>query len=280
VTVLWAAGPWGLALAAPLLGGAALWVLRRRFERFRAETLALLRSHHPDIEMVQETPEGAILSVAGVEVRLDLASLYRRWRGRVHPDAVDRLAGEIRAGLPPLQPPALARVRPHLLPLIKPQTFVTLYDRYPSAFHLVARPFAENLAVVYAAEGVHQITYVTEGIREAWSLPPDQLHAIALANLRRRTVHLLEELGGPRTVYEHLDGFEAARILTPDLITPSDLAPAVAAIPHEHLLLVAGREEAPRLAAEAAAAHQGAKFPLSPAVFQLGEASLAPLVLS
>jgi hypothetical protein len=279
VTIVRAVGLWGFALAVSLLGG-TVWLLRWRFGPFRAEVLSLLRSRHPDIAMVRETPEGAILRVAGVEVRLEVVSLYRRWRGRARPDAVDGLAGAIRADLPPIRPQALTSVRPHLLPLIKPQSFIALYDHYPSAFRLAVRRFAEGLAIVYAAEAVHQITYVTGAMLEAWGLPADQLHAIALANLRRRTAHLLEELGGPQTVYEHLDGFEAARILVPELVTPPALQPALAAIPHEHLLLIAAADEAPRLAREAAAAHQGAKFPLSPAVFQLGEGSLAPLVLS
>ena len=274
------AGAWGLIVALLLLAGAVLSILRLRIGRFRHEALALLRSRHPDIEAVEESPEGAILRVAGIVVRLDLASLYRPWRGRAGAEAVDRLAGELRAILPPPHPPPLARVRPHLLPLIKPAEFVALYNGYPPDFHLVARDFAEVLAIVYAVEGFHQITYLTEGIRRAWDLPADDVHAIALANLRRRTAHLLEELGGPRRVYEDLDGFEASRILTPDLITPSGLDPVVAAIPHEHLLLVAPRAEASGLADRAAAAYKGAKYPLSPAVFQLGEASLTPLVLS
>ncbi|MGH7418876.1 MAG: hypothetical protein ACREKB_13980 [Candidatus Rokuibacteriota bacterium] len=275
-----AAGPGALVVLLLLLAGLALWSLRRRLTAFSLEALALLRSRHPDIDVVRKTPGGAILRVAGMEVRVDLASLYRRWGGRVQPDAVDRLAGEVRAGLPPLHSPALTRAQPHLLPLIKPQAFVEVYDRYPPAFHLVARRFAGDLAVVYVSEGFHQITYVTVGMRAAWELPADDLHVIAVANLRRRTAHLLAELGGPREVYEHLDGFEAARILTPDLITPPGLAPAVAAIPHEHLLLVAGSGDAPRLAVRAEAAHKRARYPLSPAVFQLGEASFAPPVLS
>ncbi len=275
-----AGGPWGLLLVALVVVLVGLWILRRRVAAFRSEALALLRSRHPDIAVVEETSGGAILRVAGMVVRLDLASLYRPWRGRAGAGAVDRLAGELRAELPPPHPPPLARARPHLLPLIKPKDCVAVYDRYPPAFHLVARSFAGELTIVYAIEGVHQITYLTEGIRQAWDLPADDVHAIALANLRRRTVHLLQELGGPRTVYEHLDGFEASRILTPDLITPPGLDPAVAAIPHEHLLLVAPGAKASDLAARAAAAHKGAKFPLSPAVFQLGEASLAPLMLS
>lgn len=270
---------WVLAFVL-LLGLLALWALRRQFLRVRAQALASLRGRHPDLTVVGETPEGAIVRLAGVEVRLDLASFFRRSGGRADPAALDRLVDEIRAALPPPQPPPLQRVRGHLLPLIKPAAFVALYRRYPPALQLTAQPFAEALAVIYAIEGFHQITYVTDGMLRTWELSAEELHRLALANLRRRTVHLLEELGGPRTIYESLDGFEATRILVPDLVTPLDLEPAVAAIPHEHLLLIAGRDGAARLAGEAAAAFARARFPLTPAVFRLGEASLVPDVLS
>lgn len=272
MTGLWVAG--ALALAA------ALWWVRRRHDRFRSWAIARLREVHPDLVVVHETPVEITGRLAGVPVRLDLASFFRRLRGRPDDAAFDQTVDAMRAALPPPAAPPFHYVRGAVLPLIKPAAFAEVYRRYPPPLHLVALPFAEGLVVVYAILGFQQIIYVTAGMQQAWQTTPEELHRLALENLRRRTEHLLMELGGPQTAYAHLDGFEAARILIPDLVTPPGVADPLLALPDEHVLLVGDARDAARLAQEAAAAYAGARLPLSPAVFRFTEASLVPEVVS
>lgn len=272
--------PAGAALAAAALGVAgtvAVWV---RYRRFRADVLARLRTTHPDVRVVRAVPGGLLLDLAGVRVRLDLISLFRLARGRSAEAAVDDTVDRVRATLPPPRPAPLALVRDRLLPLLKPAAVAATLRRYPPAYHPVTRPFPAGLVVLYVVESLHQVTYVTAAMTDAWGMGADDLHALALENLRRRTRHVLEEIGGPQRTYDHLDGFDAARLLVPDLVVPAEIARPVMAIPDEHCLLVGDDSERDALRARAAAAYAGADAPLTPVLFRPGDAPDRPVVVS
>ncbi len=85
------------------------------------------------------------------------------------------------------------------------------------------RPLTPDVAVTYVVAGRDQRTVVTSGMIEAWNVGVDVLHDRSVENLRKQTMHLLVELGGPRTRYEHIDGYDATRILAADpLVKTSD----------------------------------------------------------
>jgi hypothetical protein len=244
-------------------------LLRRRFLQFRREALEYLSRVHPDLEVRRLTPTGALTSLAGIEVHLDLASMFRRLGGRIGAAGLDNLVQDIRNALPVPVPPPLAFMRARILPMLKHATFVDRYKHYPPGLRPAVAPFADALTLVYAVEGIHHITYVTEGMLEGWRLSIDDLHTEALSNLRRRTRHILEELGGPQNAYRNLDGFDAARILVPELVTPPGIADPIAGIPDEHTLLIAPRAEQERLRAEVEEMFHTAQTPLTPIVFTL-----------
>lgn len=254
------------ALTAVLL--ALVW-LQRRFLQFRGEALEYLTRVHPDIEVSRLTPTGALARLAGIEVHLDLASMFRRLRGRSGASGLDDLIRDVRNALPTPAPPPLALMRARILPMLKSASFVERYSFYPAGLRPAAGPFAAALTLVYAVEGIHHITYVTEGMLEAWGLSMEDLHTEALSNLRERTSHLLEEIGGTRNSYRNLDGFEAARILVHDLVTPEGIADPIAGIPDEHTLLLAPRVEQERLRAEVEELFRSAQIPLTPIIFTL-----------
>jgi len=266
-----------LAAALAVAGAVGLWA---RYRRFRAAVLARLRTAHPDVRVVRTVPGGLLLDLAGVRGRLDLVGLWRFTRGRGAEAAVDATLDRVRAALPPPRPAPLALVRDRLLPLLKPAAVAATLRRYPPAYHPVTRPFPEGLAVLYVVEGFHQVTYVTAAMTAAWGTDADELHTLALENLRRRTRHVLEELGGPQRAYDHLDGFDATRILVPDLVVPPGIARPVMAIPDEHCLLVGDETERDALRAHAAAAYARADAPLTPALFRPGDAPDRPIVVS
>lgn len=265
-----------IVAAALLISGVALSY--RRFADARAEVLAHLKSTAPEISIEALTDTGFRARVLGVEIDVDLATLLRqRARGTPGRAWFDQVLADIRARVPLPEAPPFALVRDRIVPLLKPASYVALFEQYPEPQRLVWRPLAPGIAVTYAVAGLHQTTAVTRLALAAWAATAGELHDLAVANLRAQTQHLLEELGGPRARYEHLDGFDAARILTADLIVPDWLTDPLIAIPEESVLLLGPASERASLQAEAAARWAAAARPLSAALFRLGPAGPIPV---
>jgi hypothetical protein len=265
-----------LLVAALALGAVVL--SRRRLAGVRSRLLTYLAAAAPEMAAVGPTATGIRVRVLGTEIEVDLVTLLRR-RPRAGPETVwfdDVLAG-IRARVPLPDVPPLALVEDRIMPLVKPRDFVALFERYPAAQRLVSRPLTAGVEITYTIRGVHQLTAVTRRALDTWRLPPDSLHTLAVANLRTQTAHLLEEIGGPRHRYEHLDGLDATRILVADMLVPPGVEKPVAAIPEESVLLLAPAAGAGTLAAEAATLHEKTPRPLSPDVFELTPTGPVPL---
>jgi hypothetical protein len=209
--------------------------------------------------------------VSGLPLEVDLLETYIfRIRHREPAEtAYDRVVVGLRHRVPPVSPPPLPLVADRILPLLKREEDLRLLHGYRQQHRRVRTPFPAGLAVAYVIEGQFQITVITEGMLSAWGIGTTDLYALALANLRTKTAHLLDELGGPQTEYIALDGFDAARLLVADLIIPSGIADPVLAIPHEHACLIAAATDAAALAARAAGMHETVELPLTAQVFTL-----------
>lgn len=243
----------------------------RRFSAVRTRLLAHLATAAPEIIPDGLTDTGFRVRALGAEIAVDLAThLRRRRRGQAEIAWFDEVTAGIRARVPVPDIPPLALVQDRIIPQLKSRDFVAVFARYPDAQHLVSRPLAAGIEITYAIRGVHQLTAVTQRALAVWRCSADTLHALAMANMRAQTAHLLDEIGGPRRRYEHLDGLDATRILLADLIVPSDVREPVAAIPEESVLLLAPAADAGALAAEAAALYEKTPRPLSRTVFRLG----------
>jgi hypothetical protein len=244
------------------------WRLRAGFVQFRERFHGYLAGC-PDIEWRADTRNGLICAVSGLPLEVDLLETYIfRIRHR-EPDeaAYDRVVVGLRHRVPPVSPPPLPLVADRILPLLKPEDDLRLLHGYRKQHRRVRTPFTAGLAVAYVIEGQFQVTVITEGMLSAWGLGMDELHRMALGNLRAKTQHLLDELGGPQTEYVALDGFDAARLLVSDLIVPPGIADPVLAIPHEHACLIAPAADAAALAARAADMHAAGELPLTAQVF-------------
>lgn len=252
----------------------------RRFTGARAQVIAYLEAAAPEIAIEALTDTGFRARVLGSAVDVDLATLLRR-RGRGTPDQVwlDHVLAGIRARVPLPEPPPFALIRERILPQVKPLAYVEIFDRYPDLQRLVWRPLAPGIAVTYVIAALHQTTAITRQALTVWGTSPGDLHDLAIANLRAQARRLLEELGGPRARYEHLDGFDATRILIADEVVPKDLLDPLVAIPEESVLLAAPSSERDALQAEAAARYAAAARPLSAVLFRLGPAGPVPVDL-
>ncbi len=250
----------------------------RRFAGVRARLLEYLGQAAPEITVRALTEVGFAAVALGNEVDVDLATLARRRpRGMSERQWFDQVLDGVRARVPVPPAPPYPLIMDRVLPLLKPAAYVRVFDRYPPPLRLAWRVLPGDVTVTYVVAGMHQRTLVTASMVEAWGVSLEALHTQAVENLRKQTAHLLEEIGGPRARYEHLDGLEATRILVADLIVPPDVTDPVIAVPEETVLLIAPARERVALAAEAAARHADSTRPVSPLVFRLSAAGPVPL---
>ncbi|MDR7544962.1 MAG: hypothetical protein QN120_12015 [Armatimonadota bacterium] len=266
-----------LVLAVALAAGAVAWSYGR-FAALRAQVLDYLRRVAPEVTVEALTDTGFRATVLGATVEVDLATLARR-----RPRAGDatawlaHIADQIRAAVPTPDVPPFPLVEDRIFPQLKPTVYAEIFDPYPPAQRLVWRWLAPGVAITYVIVGTHQRTAITRRAMESWQQTAEGLHALALANLRRQTAHLLAEIGGPRHRYEHLDGLDATRSLVPELVIPPGTSSPLVAIPEESVLLVAPEADRAALAAEAACRHAAAARPLTDQVFRITPAGPVPV---
>jgi hypothetical protein len=226
---LWLIG----GLTAGLVIAAAWW--QRKLARLRRDFTDFIRDEAPEMTIRGATPTGISVEILGVGVDVDLASLARRRRpGRSDTQWFAEVADGLRARAPRPGLPPLALVQDRIMPLLRPARYARLFDRYGPAQKLAWREVDAEVACTYVVTGMHQVTSVTVAARDAWGMTAQALHAQAVANLRAQTAHVLSELDGPRRVYEHIDVFDATRLLVAEMLVPRDVQDAVFAIPEGH----------------------------------------------
>lgn len=260
-----------VALVSLLAAGTFLaWRLRVGFVAFRERFRAHLRTA-PDIEWRKDTPAGMVCAVSGLPLEADLLESYVYLTRHRQPesDLFDDLIDALRHRLPPIAPPPLPLVQDRVLPVLRREADLVLSRGYRRQHFPVRTPLFGDIVAAYVIEEQFQMTIITEGMRSAWGIGVDTLHALAVEDLRAKTRHLLHELGGPQTDYVALDGYDAARILVADLIVPPEIPDPVVAIPHAHACLIAPAAHAAELAARAAALYAQAELPLTTRVFAI-----------
>lgn len=261
---------------AALAAGAFAWSYRR-FSATRARLIEHIRVAAPEMAVEGLTDVGFTVQVLGTEIDVDLATLERRRPPALaEPEWFERVIDGIRAQVPVPAAPPYPLAIDRLMPQLKPIDYVRVFERYPGPLRLAWRPFASGVCITYVIAGGDRRTTVTSGMIQAWEISLDTLHTQAVDNLRKQTVHMLEELGGAQTRYEHLDGFDATRILVADLIVPVEIADPLVAIPEESVLLVAPSSDQTALAAEAAARHATSTRPVSPLLYRLSASGPVP----
>ncbi len=260
--------PWTAALLLAFLVAAT--AVQQGFVRFRRRARAYL-IHTADIQWVRPTASGMVCAVLGYDLEVDLLNTYAvRWRRRLNETALfEELAAALRRQVPAVTPPPFPLVRDRIFPLLKRTATLPPEAGYVRGNRIIRRPLDDQISVAYVIEGQHRMTLVTDGMPESWHMTTDELHRLAVENLHARTRYILDEIGGPRTEYVSLDGFDAARLLVAGLIIPPGMADALLAIPHEQACLIAPATDAARLAAEADELFTSAQSPLTPRLYRL-----------
>jgi hypothetical protein len=249
----------------------AAWWWHTRFRQLRRDFVAFVSREAPEMTVGGTTPTGVLIEVLGVGSNVDLASLARqRPSGLTNAQWFAHITDGLRSRAPQPGIPPLALVQDRILPLLRPTGYARLFDRYGPAQRMVWRALDDGVAVTYVVTGMHQVTSVTEAARDAWTMTGQALHDLAIVNLRAHTAHVLAEMDGPRRVYEHVDVFDATRLLVGDMLVPADVKDPVFAVPEETVLAIAPRAEQTDLEILARARHASAARPLSPSLYRLG----------
>ncbi len=259
---------WAATLLMTVLVAAV--VVRQGFVRFRRRVRAYL-TQTADIQWVRDTAAGMACAVLGYNLEIDLLSTYAvRWRRRLSEAALfEELTAALRQQVPPVVPPPFPLVRDRVIPLLKRTAALPPPMGYVHENRIVRRTLDDQISIVYVIEGHHQTTLVTEAMPEAWQITRDELQRLGVGNLRARTRHILDEIGGPRAEYVSLDGFDAARLLVADLLVPAGVIDPLLAIPHEHACLIADAANRRQLAARTEEMFRTARLPLTRRLYQL-----------
>ncbi len=266
----------GWLVAAGVLAAAA-GAVGWDFGRFRAGVRSAL-SATADIAWRRNTASGMVCGVWGYDLEVDLRPAYLdALCGRVDPASVAAdLARALRGRVPPPAAPPFELVRDRLLPLLRRQDRLPPPDGYRPPVRLLRRRLDDEVAVIYVVEGLHHLTYVTEGMAHAWGVGLDGLHALACCNLRARTRHLLQEIGGPRADYVALDGYDAARLLVGEMLVPAGVDDPLLAVPHEHACLIGPSRQRDALARAARDLFARGHAPLTCRLYRPGPAGPVP----
>jgi uncharacterized protein YtpQ (UPF0354 family) len=185
-------------------------------------------------QRLNEIPIVAVLARDGLDLRLEVAgralassadAFYAAYRSAPHKQAeiVDAYAQLIVEEAPRERAlPPFAQLAPRVMPMLKrPDVLAQVRERKLPM--LVWTSFLADLIITYVVDEARSLSYINEEQLEQWELGEQELHAQAVANLRQRTIEKAQVTtvgeGAQRLyIYSSLDGYDATRLLLPDLM--------------------------------------------------------------
>jgi uncharacterized protein YtpQ (UPF0354 family) len=244
------------------------------------ELLRRLHERYPDQEYRYDESSPEPYAIRGKDRVIFAANLFRRVEA--DPAGRDELIGEFLnamafAGDDSPSAEELDAVRGLIHPVLKPGDYVR---RTGPAANVVHREWLGDVTICYAIQGRKTLRFVLDADRERWNLPLDDLHEIALANLREKpfpeSFPGAAPCDGRLVVLQSGDGFDASRILHPrlhEVFAPVLGTPFAAGIPDRGTLLLFSRrprDTAARISAQIRKDFEGAAYPVSPRTFLIG----------
>ncbi|HMQ33219.1 MAG TPA: DUF1444 family protein [Chloroflexaceae bacterium] len=166
------------------------------------------------------------LRIGQTDLAINLRNFYDAYAR--HPDQLEAVADTLVESLRNYDAAravsSFDELRERVYPMLKPISLL-LTVRERSLPMIVYRPFLADLIISYVIEEPSSVAYISEQHLERWGLAEHELHEQAMANLRRRTLergeHTVTGEGAQRlVVFNAQDGFDATRLLLPDLIEP------------------------------------------------------------
>ena len=234
---------WGIVgLVTVVLG---LFALRKQFRRWaRRRLIEHLRQTSPETQLLEEHDDRLVLKTGdGTTGPLFLDRFYKAMAGATAPEAervvLDHWTALVQEGRELVGRLSKAEHGPRILPRLVPLGF---FDQIEAEAKIPRRPLDDTgLFVVYVLDSPSSVAYLTDDHVKDLLVGPDELHRLALQNLRGRTPpDLLARALAPEGVVQVGvgDSYDAARLLllSDQLAEGKALA---AAIPDRDTLLVA-----------------------------------------
>lgn len=245
-------------------------------EQFRERVLAHLREEFPELAVEAPPTEWDLLIVPPVQ--LGLANMRARFESSDQTE--ETLRTLVREHVAILQEnqgewPDFESVRERLRPQLMPES-------HTQEAPLIAFPFAGDLFIGIVIDAANSYTYVTEQHAETWEKGSRELLEVALSNLdvasRGMNLHFSGHDAVKILIAQQADGFDAARILLPDLrkLAGERLGlPYHFAVPNRDFLIMwsadAPDEIMEALSAQVATDAVNQPYPLTPSLFLVEE---------
>lgn len=111
---------------------------------------------------------------------------------------------------------------------------------------VATEPLVEGLQIAYAIDNDRTITYIARAHFAAWGVTEEELHAVAIENLEKRSeqmsAHAAQDDDGRISliIFQTMDGYDASRVLLPTLhekLREHLGSPFCAGIPNRDILL-------------------------------------------
>jgi uncharacterized protein YtpQ (UPF0354 family) len=228
------------------------------------------------------------LARAGIMARIDLEPIEAEL-GQLTPAEQDaQIAAYVATLVAADAPIAWEEAQERVFVAIRPHRFFfTMSDDT----NIVARRSVGALVECVALDRGRSITYVSDKIAEAWGVSPDDLFAVARANVESRLQHRLDPIDGedPPKIFRLAvgDSFESSRLVSLEWLGKAREAlgagAMICAIPHRDALYIAIDASPPtlvKLAELAEKEFQASDRPITPALFVFtDEGDLGPLDL-
>ncbi|MGH7215037.1 MAG: DUF1444 family protein, partial [Tepidisphaeraceae bacterium] len=132
-------------------------------------------------------------------------------------------------------------LKPRILPMVLGEGTTGAHGRT-----MITQPLVEGLVVAYAIDHDRTISYIPQGLFEAWGVPIEELHETSISNLVARseaiTAQVAQDDDGnvSLVLFQTMDGYDASRLLLPtlhDRLREYLGSPFVAGIPNRDILL-------------------------------------------
>lgn len=178
----------------------------------------------PEIEIISRSERDLELEVRGLPIRAELGNFYAAYAQ--NPALIDTVVQnfiEAALGFVPNRAESdYDSLADRIFPMLKPAGILaTVAERKVPM--LAWQQFLADLIVTYVIDEPQSVVFVNEDHLERWGVAQADLHAQALANLRRRTLeerdYTVAGEGEQRLfIWNTNDGYDATRLLLADVL--------------------------------------------------------------
>ncbi len=193
-------------------------------EQFAIYLEKRLGLHDQVLEVVAREGTTLRLRVNGREVAINVANFYDAYRSQ--PGQLDTIVQTmvrvLTSELPERSEQSYEALSPRIFPMLKPIAMLaTVRER--NLPMIVYRDFLADLMITYVIDEPRSVTFINEQHLEQWGVSAQDLHELALGNLRQRTVERVDYVttgeGEQRLfIFNSQDGYDATRLLLSEIL--------------------------------------------------------------